>query len=169
MLCIGIALPLEITMIEDTLKMSSAWYGIGNMVEGLGMMVASAFILGKIKKLKPENIISLGLFTAALSYLMIGISPNIWMYFIGAGLVGMTSTFCPLGFKTEIQVESSPEIVGRTFTTARFTILISRTVGSLIVGGLLNIFSIRIVYYGLTGILMVSAIIFGVRLRDSAT
>jgi hypothetical protein len=66
-------------------------------------------------------------------------------------------------------VESSPEIVGRTFTTARFTILISRTVGSLIVGGLLNIFSIRIVYYGLTGILMVSAIIFGVRLRDSAT
>ena len=132
-------------------------------------MVASAFILGKIKKLKPENIISLGLFTAALSYLMIGISPNIWMYFIGAGLVGMTSTFCPLGFKTEIQVESSPEIVGRTFTAARFTILISRTVGSLIVGGLLNIFSIRIVYYGLTGILMVSAIIFGVRLRDSAT
>ena len=30
------------------------WYGIGNMVEGLGMMVASAFILGKIKKLKPD-------------------------------------------------------------------------------------------------------------------
>ena len=143
MLCIGIASPLEITMIEDTLKMSSVWYGIGNMVEGLGMMAASAFILGKIKKLKPENIISLGLFTAALSYLMIGISPNIGMYFIGAGLVGMTSTFCSLGFKTEIQVKSNPEVVGRTFTTARFTILISRTAGSLIVGNLLNIFNIR--------------------------
>lgn len=49
MICIGIASPLEISMIEDTLKMSSAWYGIGNMVEGIGMMIASAFILGKIQ------------------------------------------------------------------------------------------------------------------------
>lgn len=91
---------------------------------------------------------------------MIGISKNIWMYFIGAAFVGITSTFCPLGFKTEVQVSSSREVVGRTFAATRFTILISRTVGSLIAGKLLGALDIRIMYYGLAGILVLSAVSF---------
>lgn len=106
MLCIGIASPLEISMIEDTLGMSSSWYGIGNTVEGIGMLLASGFVLGIIKKLKPESIILLGLFSAAMSYGVIGIAGNIGMYLLGAGLVGVTSTFCPLGFKTAVQIQS---------------------------------------------------------------
>lgn len=35
MLCIGLAAPLEISMIEDTLGMPSAYYGFGNTVEGI--------------------------------------------------------------------------------------------------------------------------------------
>lgn len=57
MRCIGIASPLEISMIEDNLGMSSSWYGIGDTVEGIGMLLTSGFILEIIKKLKSENII----------------------------------------------------------------------------------------------------------------
>ena len=157
MLCIGLAAPLEISMIEGTLKMPSAYYGFGNTVEGIGMVIASVFILGIIRKLKPIYIISIGLFSAAASYLMIGISRNIWMYFLGACLVGMTATFCPLGFKTEIQLKCNPAAVGRTFTVGRFTILLSRTAGSLIVGKMLSFVDIRIVYYGICSILLLTA------------
>lgn len=160
MLCIGIASPLEISMIEDTLGMSSSWYGIGNTVEGIGMLLASGFVLGIIKKLKPENIILPGLFSAAMSYGVIGTARNIWMYLFGAGLVGVTSTFCPLGFKTAVQIQSETSLVGRTFTASRFTILITRMIGSLLVGGMLTVWSIRVIYYLLAGFLMVTAVAY---------
>lgn len=160
MLCIGIASPLEISMIEDTLGMSSSWYGIGNTVEGIGMLLASGFVLGIIKKLKPENIILLGLFSAAMSYGVIGTAGNIGVYLLGAGLVGVTSTFCPLGFKTAVQIQSETSLVGRTFTASRFTILITRMIGSLLVGGMLTVWNIRVIYYLLAGFLMVTAVAY---------
>lgn len=160
MLCIGIVSPLEISMIEDTLGMSSSWYGIGNTVEGIGMLLASGFVLGIIKKLKPENIILLGLFSAAMSYGVIGTAGNIGMYLLGAGLVGVTSTFCPLGFKTAVQIQSETNLVGRTFTASRFTILITRMIGSLLVGGMLTVWNIRVIYYLLAGFLVVTAVAY---------
>ena len=160
MLCIGIASPLEISMIEDTLGMSSSWYGIGNTVEGIGMLLASGFVLGIIKKLKPESIILLGLFSAAMSYGVIGIAGNIEVYLFGAGLVGVTSTFCPLGFKTAVQIQSETNLVGRTFTASRFTILITRMIGSLLVGGMLTVWNIRVIYYLLAGFLVIIAMAY---------
>lgn len=160
MLCIGIASPLEISMIEDTLGMSSSWYGIGNTVEGIGMLLASGFVLGIIKKLKPESIILLGLFSAAMSYGVIGIAGNIGVYLFGAGLVGVTSTFCPLGFKTAVQIQSETNLVGRTFTASRFTILITRMIGSLLVGGMLTVWNIRVIYYLLAGFLVITAMAY---------
>lgn len=167
MFCIGIASPLEISMIEDTLGMSSSWYGVGNTVEGIGMLIASGFILGIIKKLKPENIILLGLFSASMSYGVIGTAGNIWGYLCGAALVGVTSTFCPLGFKTAVQIQSETKLVGRTFTASRFTILITRMVGSLLVGSMLTVWEIRMVYYFLAGFLMVTAVVYYILFRKN--
>ena len=164
---IGIASPLEISMIEDTLGMSSSWYGIGNTVEGIGMLIASGFILGIMKKLKPENIILLGLFSAAMSYGVIGTAGNIWGYLCGAALVGATSTFCPLGFKTAVQIQSETKLVGRTFTASRFTILITRMVGSLLVGSMLTMWEIRMVYYFLAGFLMITAVVYYILFRKN--
>lgn len=164
MLCIGITAPLEISMIETTLGMPSSYYGIGNTVEGIGMLIASGCVFGIIKKMKSDHIIMFGLFSAAFSYLVIGVSGNIWIYFIGAALVGITSTFCPLGFKTEIQVNSDPSIIGRTFTTARFTVLLSRIAGSFVVGAVLGRFGIRYVYLGTAAVLMVAAAVYARRI-----
>ena len=72
----------------------------------------------------------------------------------------MTSTFCPLGFKTAVQIQSETSLVGRTFTASRFTILITRMIGSLLVGGMLTVWSIRVIYYLLAGFLMVTAVAY---------
>ena len=165
MYCIGVASPLEIIMIEEKLEMSSYWYGIGNAVEGVGMLAASALVLGKIRKLKPSSVIALGLCSASLSYIIIGISDNIWVYFIGACLVGITATFCPLGFKTEIQLESEPEYIGRTFATARFFILLSRIGGALAVGLLMRVWDIRMLYFSISGLLLATAVGYGLYIR----
>ncbi len=158
MFCIGVTSPLEVSMIEEKLQMPSHWYGVGNAVEGVGMLVASAFVLRKIRNLKPSSVITLGLMSSTLSYIVIGISGNIWVYFLGACLVGMTATFCPLGFKTEIQMESETESVGRTFAVSRFFILLSRMGGSLAVGQILKIWNIRAVYFCVAGILFVAVV-----------
>lgn len=157
MFCIGVTTPLEISMIENTLGMSSAYYGIGNTVEGLGMLAASVFILGIIRKLRSEYIIGLGLFSSALSYFVIGSAGNIWVYFVGACFVGITATFCPLGFKTEIQTKSNPAFIGRTFTGARFFVLLTRIGGSFVVGQVSKVWDIRIIYYVIAGILLLAA------------
>lgn len=165
MFCIGVTSPLEVSMIEEKLQMPSHWYGIGNAVEGMGMLVASAFVLRKIRKLKPSSVIALGLICAALSYIVIGISGNIWVYFLGACFGGITATFCPLGFKTEIQMESEPESVGRTFAVSRFFILLSRMGGSLVVGQMLKLWNIRVLYFGIAGILLAAAMGYGRYIR----
>ena len=109
-------------------------------------------MLFRSKKLKPESIILLGLFSAAMSYGVIGIAGNIGVYLFGAGLVGVTSTFCPLGFKTAVQIQSETNLVGRTFTASRFTILITRMIGSL--------WNIRVIYYLLAGFLVITAVAY---------
>lgn len=78
----------------------------------------------------------------------------------------MTATFCPLGFKTEIQLKCNPKTVGRTFTTARFTILLTRAAGSLVVGKVLTFVDIRVIYYGICGILLVAAVCYLQKLRE---
>lgn len=161
MLCIGIAGPLEISMIEDVLGMPSAYYGIGNTVEGVGMLLASGLILGILRRLNSKDIILIGLFCAAFSYLLIGVSHTIWIYFIGAGVVGVTAALCPLGFKTDIQLNSEGDVIGRTFATARFVVLLSRMAGAVLVGWALRLFDIREIYYGLFGVLIFIAFLYG--------
>lgn len=158
MLCIGITTPMEISMIEETLQMPSSYYGIGNTIEGIGMLAASGLILWRVRKLCPETIITIGLFSAAFSYLVIGISGNIFVYYAGACLVGMTACLCPLGFKTDIQMKCGQTVIGRVFTTTRFTVLLSRIAGSLIVGEVLKIWNIRIIYYCVAIILITAAL-----------
>ena len=124
------------------------------------MLTASVFILGIIKKLRPEYIIELGLFSSALSYFVIGSAGNIWVYFVGACLVGITATFCPLGFKTEIQIKSNPAFIGRTFTGARSLVLLARIGGSLVVGQASKVWEIRAIYYVIAGILLLAAVFY---------
>lgn len=100
----------------------------------------------------------MGLICSALSYTVIGISGNIWVYFGGACLVGITATFCPLGFKINIQMESEKESEGRTFAVSRFFILLSRMGGSLAVGQMIKIWNIRAVYFFIAGVLFVTAV-----------
>lgn len=78
---------------------------------------------------------------------------------------GVTATFCPLGFKTEIQMESEPESVGRTFAVSRFFILLSRMGGSLVVGQMLKLWNIRVLYFGIAGILLAAAMGYGRYIR----
>lgn len=158
MLCIGITAPLEISMIGEMLGMPSSCYGFGNTIEGIGMLAASGIVLGMVKKLKADYIILIGLFSAAFSYLMIGTAGNIWFYFIGAFLVGMTAGLCPLGFKTEIQMRCGQAVVGQVFVAARFTVLLARLAGTLIVGVGVKIWSMRGIYCWVAGILIVAAV-----------
>ena len=77
--------------------------------------------------------------------------------------MGITATFCALGFKTESQLKCNPDTVGRTFTAGRFTILLSRAAGSLIVGKILSFAAIRAVYYGISGIFCNSILVYKIQ------
>ncbi|MDO4293903.1 MAG: MFS transporter [Eubacteriales bacterium] len=146
MLCIGITSPLEIIMIEDVLNMSSLYYGIGNTVEGIGMLFASGVLCILKHKINTGRVIAAGLIMAVLSYGVIGISNNIRIYFIGAFFVGATATCCPLGFKYAVQTNCSIEKIGRVFTAVRFTVLLFRILGIGFAGLMLRAAGIRCIY-----------------------
>lgn len=158
MFFIGLTTPLEIIMIEKILQQPSEFYGIGNAVEGVGMLIASFIILGFSKKLKPYNIISIGLFLAGFGYLFIGLSSNIYVYIGGAFFVGLTAAFCPLGFRTSIQSYTNPKILGRTFALSRFIVIVFRMLGLVILSKLLLILPIKILYFSVSSVLLISAI-----------
>lgn len=155
MFFIGLTTPLEIIMITDTLNQSSSYYGIGNSIEGIGMLLASFIILSFSKKLKSHEIICIGLFISAVGYLIIGLSPNILIYFIGALCVGITASFCPLGFRTAIQTYATEETLGRTFAITRFIVLISRLIGTFAISLILIKVPIRVIYYVVSTILFI--------------
>ena len=154
MFCIGLASPLEVSMIEEKLQMPSQWYGIGNAVEGMGMLVASAFVLGKIRKLRPSTVI------CTWAYLRSHEPDCDWDF---GKYMGLFSRSCPWGYHCDIlsswfqngdSDEAEPESVGRTFAVSRFFILLSRMGGSLIVGQMLKLWNIRMLYLGIAGVLI---------------
>ena len=168
MLCIGVTTPMEIVMIQKELGMSSTYYGIGNTFEGIGMMISSYIIYKFSDRLKTNTtlIIKVGLLTSALSYLIIGFSGNIYVYLIGAILVGITSCLVPMGFKTTIQMVIKNEIMGRVFAATRFLVLISRIIGTTLIGVILNIYSIRAIYICIS-IVSIGIFLLGcLKLRD---
>lgn len=160
MFLIGIASPIEIYMIKNILNMSSVYYAIGNGVEGVGMIIATCYIIKFVSNFSSQDIIQIGLVLSAISYFIIGISYNIFVYLIGAILVGITSTFCPLGFKTEIQQICNKKTIGTEYTRIRMLIMIFRILGILLVGILSDTFEIRYIYFSLTIVLIVTAILF---------
>lgn len=160
MFFIGMSSPIEIHMIKNILKMPSVYYGIGNGIEGIGMIIATGYLIKSIKNNSPKDIIKLGLLISSISYFIIGISYNIFVYFIGALFVGITSTFCPLGFKTEVQQCCNRETLGREYTRVRMLIMLFRILGILAVGFISDMVNIRYIYFALTVALLITVILF---------
>lgn len=165
MFCIGIAAPLEIKMIEDVLGMDGSYYGVGNTVEGIGMLLASGVILKIVKKIDEKYIVGIGLFTAGLSYLFIAFSFHISVYYIGAILVGITAVLCPLGFRSSIQLYGEKANMGQIFSTSRFVVLIARALGTFCVGQLVLKCNIRIIYI-IIGIILISVAFVYQRIKE---
>lgn len=160
MFVIGLMGPLEIVMIQDILHSPSDFYGIGNSVEGVGMLIASATLIGVSRKMSPNRVLAMGLVISAIAYFIIGISPDFSVYVIGAFFVGAAAALCPLGFKTAVQIFSDKSIVGRTFALSRFVVIIARLVGVSVSGVIVLRLGVRSLYE-LAGIIMaLSAVIF---------
>lgn len=160
MFFIGLTAPLEIIKITDVLQQPSSFYGVGNSIEGIGMLLASFFLLNFCHKFKSFEIIRLGLLISTFGYIIIGFSNHIYIYFIGAFFVGVTASFCPIGFKSSIQLNTNTEILGRTFTISRFIILVFRLIGTLSLSFILKKVPIEIIYYFTSFILFLMTLSF---------
>lgn len=156
MFCIGLTTPLEIVMIEGVLNKASVFYGIGNMVEGVGMLLAAAFLVKLTHRYLSISIVPIGMFCAALSYFFIGISFNIWIYFIGAFFVGITSALCPMGFRNEIQMACECDTMGRTISSVRFFVVFARLLGTVMISFFIDEMYIRYVYFVVVIILLMA-------------
>lgn len=154
MMMLGLTTPLEIMMIEQVLQQPSAYFGFGNAVEGVGMLVAASLVVGLYRKLTPWLMISVGFMVSGFSYLIIGFAPNIYVYMLGALLVGVTASFAPMGFRVAVQTSSPLHAKGRAFTSIRFLTLIARMMGTMLVSVLILNISIRMVYGLVTVILL---------------
>ena len=77
------------------------------------------------------SIIPIGMACAACSYLIIGLSPNISFYLIGAFFVGITSTLCPMGFRNELQMICEEDTIGGYLASVRFFVISARLTGTL--------------------------------------
>lgn len=146
MLVIGVTSPMEIIMIEHVLREPSVYYGYGNTVEGLGMLGAAVLTVRFYKKLSPWFIIIIGFMIAGLSYVIIGLSPNIYIYMTGALLVGITASLAPMGFRVAVQKSKYDYATGRIFTSVRCLVLLARMSGTMITPVLLTVMPIQIIY-----------------------
>lgn len=163
MFIIGLMGPLEIVMIEKVIHAPSDFYGIGNSVEGIGMLVASAALIGISKKMTPNRAVAFGLILSSVAYLVIGVSPDFYVYLIGAFFVGAAAALCPLGFKTAVQTYSNKNIVGRTFAISRFVVIIVRLIGVSVSGWIVLKCGIRRLYMLASIIMILSAVTFLLR------
>lgn len=160
MFIIGLLGPIEIVMIKTVLHSPSDFYGIGNSVEGIGMLLASAVLMKVSKKMSPNKVICIGLFLSAGAYFIIGISLNFSIYLTGAILVGCAAALCPLGFKTAIQTVGDKNSLGRVFAYSRFLVILSRLIGISVSGLVILKLGARNLYL-LAGVIMsISAVTF---------
>lgn len=160
MFCIGLATPIEIKMIKDVIGKSSVYFGIGNTIEGIGMIIATTILMKIVGGKKPEDVIKIGLLCGAISYVALGMAFNINVYFIGALLVGITATFCPIGFKTAIQLNTNADMIGRQYSKVRLMVVIARILGTLFIGIMSEIISVRVSYFIIAALVSINLVIF---------
>ena len=100
---------------------------------------------------------------SSVAYLVIGVSPDFYVYLIGAFFVGAAAALCPLGFKTAVQTYSNKNIVGRTFAISRFVVIIVRLIGVSVSGWIVLKCGIRRLYMLASIIMILSAVTFLLR------
>lgn len=150
---------LFVPFVVNTLKVPVAWLGALETAETIGMVVSGGLVVGLAARLRPQNMIVLGLVALGALTAAIGVVPNAPLF--GAIMLGFGLAVVPLqaAVSTLMQSRAPNELMGRVGsslnTVANGANLISMAVAGALAGviGPRNVFLLGSLIVALAAIL----------------
>jgi MFS family permease len=155
----GLTQPLQIFIVIEQLgleKQSLQWFVMTN---GAAMLVGGVAVMGIAKKVKPQLLLTLGLFVASICTIGIGASTMIWLTTVLLAISGLFYPCIHGGIQTLIVRNTKGAFIGRVSGAITPVFMGMMVMGLFISGYLKDMSSLLTVYVVSGGLIIVGAIL----------
>ncbi|MED0668813.1 MFS transporter [Aneurinibacillus aneurinilyticus] len=155
----GLTQPLQIFIVIEQLgleKQSLQWFVMTN---GVAMLVGGVAVMGIAKKVKPQLLLTLGLFVASICTIGIGASTMIWLTTVLLAISGLFYPCIHGGIQTLIVRNTKGAFIGRVSGAITPVFMGMMVMGLFISGYLKDMSSLLTVYVVSGGLIIVGAIL----------
>lgn len=147
---IGITSSLIMILITDYMGLTTKSYGWLTAAEGVGIAIASLIIIRK-KNTSNVHLVVYGLAFLGIGILIAGLFSNIYVLLVSYLIIGFGASTAPVGIRSLLQTNISKDMLGRVFTSVRFTVTSLRILS-------ISVFSILAGYMDLRFIFVIASI-----------
>lgn len=155
----GLTQPLQIFIVIEQLgleKQSLQWFVMTN---GAAMLAGGVAVMGIAKKVKPQLLLTLGLFVASICTIGIGASTMIWLTTVLLAISGLFYPCIHGGIQTLIVRNTEGAFIGRVSGAITPVFMGMMVMGLFISGYLKDMSSLLTVYVVSGGLIIVGAIL----------
>lgn len=154
-LAVGLIQPMLLFIVIEQLGQEKTFLQWMVMVNGAAMLAGGAVIMSAAKKVKPQQLIGLGLLVSAVCTIGIGSSPFIGLTFLFQGISGLFYPCIQVGIQTMIIRNTEGAFIGRVSGAITPVFMGMMVVGMWLAGYVKGLFSLFAVYT-LSGILLIA-------------
>lgn len=127
---------LLVSLVKDTLKLSTLWLGVVDSAWALGMIIGGSVAFVIKQKISPMKTMFLGLSGVGLMMAFLSFVPNILVAILVMTVMGVLNTLAAVASITVLQLSIPQELRGRVFAF-RSTLIQCAAVMSMAIGGVL--------------------------------
>jgi MFS family permease len=153
----GVTQPLQIFIVIEKLGQDKQFLQWLVMTNGAAMLVGGVAIMGIAKKVKPQQLLMLGLLVSAICTIVIGVSTMIWLTIVLLVISGLFYPCIQGGIQTLIVQNTEGAFIGRVSGAIMPVFMGMMVIGMFISGYLKDTFSLLAVYVVSGGLIIVGA------------
>jgi MFS family permease len=151
--------------IINILRVPVTWLGTVGIAETFAMILSSVLVVGFAARIKPQFVISSGLFSLGVLVSLNAVLPNIW-YFVGVNfLIGLVVSPLEASFGTLMQGSVKNEVMGRVGSAFNIVMNGASLISMAFSGVLASLIGVRNVFAVSGVIVCVAAVITLLMLR----
>jgi MFS transporter, DHA3 family, macrolide efflux protein len=146
MLGMGAVNVLFVPLIVNDLKMPVTWFGVLEFAQTASMVLSGSLVVALAARLKPTNIVSLGLVVVGVSIGLVSVANSIWHLLLILFAVGWVMTPLQASFSTIMQTSVDDSLRGRIGASLNTLISTASVVSMGLAGGLGEVIGVRNVF-----------------------
>ncbi|MCY9515505.1 MFS transporter [Paenibacillus apiarius] len=112
-LALGLIQPMGAFLVTERLGLPKEYLSYLLMTNGIAMLIGGALAMGLSKKLLPQHMLAIGMFTSSGGMLLAGLSTDLWLTLTAQFISGLVLPSIQIGINTMILQNTEGAFIGR--------------------------------------------------------